>query len=160
VFYFAHFSFLALIGATLWHAPSAWYYLLPGIVLYMCDQAVRFTKQSKLVKVSQFKFEEGIIFLGYQVELNQRVDDDNFNEKNFKPLKHSLGQYVFLNVPEISLLEWHPFTISSAPGDKLTTHHIRKMGDDTTFTAKLECLASQYTHKQLPLSDLRISVEV
>lgn len=46
---------------------------------------------------------------------------------SFEPLSHDAGQYVFLNFPDISLLEWHPFTISSAPGDSVTTHHIRKM---------------------------------
>jgi len=49
-----------------------------------------------------------------------------------KPLEHTVAQYVFLNVPAISLLEWHPFTISSAPGDATTTHHIRKVNDSTS----------------------------
>ena len=30
-----------------------------------------------------------------------------------------MGQYVFLNFPEISLYQWHPFTISSSPYDKV-----------------------------------------
>lgn len=47
---------------------------------------------------------------------------------------------MFLNVPSISAWEWHPFTISSAPGDALTTHHIKAMGEGT-FTGKLFELA-------------------
>ena len=58
------------------------------------------------------------------------------------PLRHEMGQYVFLNVPAISKLEWHPFTISSAPGDRVTTHHIRSMGE-LTFTGRLEALATE-----------------
>ncbi|CAN0463399.1 unnamed protein product, partial [Hapterophycus canaliculatus] len=49
---------------------------------------------------------------------------------------HDAGQYVFINVPSISLLEWHPFTISSCPDDRETTHYIKDMGP-TTFTGKL-----------------------
>ena len=41
------------------------------------------------------------------------------------PLAHSMGQYCYLNIPRISRLEWHPFTISSAPVDMVTTHHIK-----------------------------------
>ena len=32
-------------------------------------------------------------------------------------LPHTVGQYCFVNIPSISVLEWHPFTISSAPDD-------------------------------------------
>lgn len=32
--------------------------------------------------------------------------------KNFK---FKAGDYVFLNIPDIALYEWHPFTISSSP---------------------------------------------
>ena len=39
-------------------------------------------------------------------------------------------------VPAISLLEWHPFTISSSPDDRETTHHVKDMGP-TTFTGRL-----------------------
>ena len=29
--------------------------------------------------------------------------------------RYAAGQYVFLNVPSISSLQWHPFSITSAP---------------------------------------------
>ena len=58
----------------------------------------------------------------------------------FGPVAAEAGQYVFLNVPCISALEWHPFTISSAPGDLLTSHHIKSMGE-SQFTGKLLALA-------------------
>jgi predicted ferric reductase len=38
------------------------------------------------------------------------------------------GQYVYLCVPQLSILEWHPFSISSSPGQKIVTLHIRKAG--------------------------------
>ncbi|GMF12910.1 unnamed protein product [Phytophthora lilii] len=45
--------------------------------------------------------------------------------------KYEAGQYVFICVPKISLLEWHPFTISSSPNEVLVTIHIKALGDWT-----------------------------
>lgn len=39
-------------------------------------------------------------------------------------------------VPAISALQWHPFTVSSCPEDPETSHHIKDMGPGT-FTGKL-----------------------
>jgi NADPH oxidase len=46
--------------------------------------------------------------------------------------KYVAGQWLFLNVPEVSTFQWHPFTISSAPDDPYISVHIRQVGDFTT----------------------------
>mmetsp|Transcript_556 Transcript_556/g.1749 ORF Transcript_556/g.1749 Transcript_556/m.1749 type:complete len:897 (-) Transcript_556:293-2983(-) len=48
-----------------------------------------------------------------------------------KGFKYTPGMYMFIQCPSISSLEWHPFTISSAPGDKFISCHIRNAGDWT-----------------------------
>uniref|UniRef100_A0A8C2D6L5 NADPH oxidase 1 n=1 Tax=Cyprinus carpio TaxID=7962 RepID=A0A8C2D6L5_CYPCA len=45
--------------------------------------------------------------------------------------KMQVGQYVFLNCPAISQLEWHPFTMTSAPEEDFFSVHIRLVGDWT-----------------------------
>lgn len=45
--------------------------------------------------------------------------------------KMDVGQYVFLNCPAISQLEWHPFTMTSAPEEEFFSVHIRSAGDWT-----------------------------
>ncbi|ETN14655.1 hypothetical protein PPTG_22174 [Phytophthora nicotianae INRA-310] len=50
---------------------------------------------------------------------------------------YQAGQYVFLCVPTISSLEWHPFTISSSPHEPMVTLHIKALGD---WTSKLQSL--------------------
>ncbi|XP_069053201.1 NADPH oxidase 3 isoform X2 [Lepisosteus oculatus] len=41
------------------------------------------------------------------------------------------GQYVFLQCPAISRLEWHPFTLTSAPEEDYFSVHVRLKGDWT-----------------------------
>ena len=41
------------------------------------------------------------------------------------------GQYVQLNCPEVSFLQWHPFTITSAPEEGFVSVHIRVVGSWT-----------------------------
>ncbi|EPQ60586.1 hypothetical protein GLOTRDRAFT_52896 [Gloeophyllum trabeum ATCC 11539] len=45
--------------------------------------------------------------------------------------KYVAGQWLFIQVPEISKLQWHPFTITSAPEDPYVSVHIRQVGDWT-----------------------------
>ncbi|KAI8872078.1 hypothetical protein GQ42DRAFT_174416 [Ramicandelaber brevisporus] len=50
---------------------------------------------------------------------------------NFKP-----SQYVFINCPDISLQQWHPFTLTSAPGNEIMSVHVRVVGDFTKALAE------------------------
>jgi NADPH oxidase len=45
--------------------------------------------------------------------------------------KYTAGQWLFVQVPEISRFQWHPFTITSAPEDPYVSVHIRQVGDFT-----------------------------
>ncbi|KAF8230632.1 NADPH oxidase A [Tricholoma matsutake] len=45
--------------------------------------------------------------------------------------KYTAGQWLFLQVPELSRWQWHPFTITSAPEDPYVSIHIRQVGDFT-----------------------------
>jgi ferredoxin-NADP reductase len=62
--------------------------------------------------------------------------------RSYGPLAHTAGQYAFLNVPSLSALEWHPFTISSAPsGGSASTFHVKALTDGS-FTSRLRDLAA------------------
>ncbi|GAA5939361.1 hypothetical protein JCM1841_006714 [Sporobolomyces salmonicolor] len=57
--------------------------------------------------------------------------------------RYKAGQWVFLNVPDISALQYHPFTISSAPDDPYISVHIRQAGDWTiALGERLGCTPS------------------
>jgi len=52
-------------------------------------------------------------------------------------MKFLSGQYVFINIPQISKYDWHPFTISSPPThlpDSFTIH-VKQLG---TFTDRVQ----------------------
>ncbi|KAL8283846.1 hypothetical protein RQP46_005278 [Phenoliferia psychrophenolica] len=50
------------------------------------------------------------------------------------------GQYIFLNCPEVSYWQWHPFTLTSSPAEEYISVHIRVAGDFTTaFAQALGC---------------------
>lgn len=51
--------------------------------------------------------------------------------------RYRAGQYILLQVPKISLLQWHPFTISTCVGNRMQVH-IKTDGD---WTSKLRGLA-------------------
>jgi dual oxidase len=50
---------------------------------------------------------------------------------------YNAGQYILLQVPQISIFQWHPFTISSCVGDEIQVH-IKTDGD---WTWKLRNIA-------------------
>lgn len=49
--------------------------------------------------------------------------------------KYLSGQWLWLNIPSLSSLQWHPFTITSSPSDEYISVHIRCVGDWTNDLA-------------------------
>jgi len=45
--------------------------------------------------------------------------------------KYTAGQWLFLQIPDVSGFQWHPFTITSAPEDPYVSVHVRQVGDWT-----------------------------
>ncbi|XP_052810966.1 NADPH oxidase 4-like [Mya arenaria] len=83
------------------HIPcSSWQWLILPLILYCCDVVYRMIRRSH--KVTDFS----VTFVS-----------DNVLELAVKStfIKAKPGQYVLLNCPVISSLEWHPFTVSEVP---------------------------------------------
>ena len=46
-------------------------------------------------------------------------------------MKYKAGQWLFIQVPNVSSQQWHPFTITSCPFDPYVSVHVRQVGDFT-----------------------------
>ncbi|NP_001095303.1 NADPH oxidase 3 [Canis lupus familiaris] len=96
--------------------PSAWKWVLGPVVLYACERIIRFWRfQQEVVITKVVSHPSGVLEL-------------HMKKRNFKMAP---GQYILVQCPSISWLEWHPFTLTSAPQEDFFSLHIRVAGDWT-----------------------------
>ena len=117
-FYYSHHLFIVLLVFLVFHYPGAIVYLIPGVAVYGVDKMMAlYAYQSSTQAKTCMKSSK---VLEVQIDLATGV-------------KYRPGQYIFLNVPEVSFLEWHPFSLTSAPGegsgaDRKIVLHIKNTG--------------------------------
>lgn len=101
-----------------WYRKTTWMYLAVPVLLYAGERTLRFFRSGfysvRLLKVA--------IYPGNVLAL-QMSKPPQFRYKS--------GQYMFVQCPAVSPFEWHPFSITSAPGDDYLSVHIRQLGDWT-----------------------------
>lgn len=64
-----------------------------------------------------------------------------------RPWDYKAGQYVFVQIPELSRFQWHPFTVSTCIHNKMQVH-IKADGD---WTNALRDLAKKGSKKQIKI---------
>ncbi|KAM0825563.1 hypothetical protein ACQ4PT_069470 [Festuca glaucescens] len=101
-----------------WYRKTTWMYLAVPVCLYAGERILRFFRSGscsvRLLKVA--------IYPGNVLSL-QMSKPPTFRYKS--------GQYMFVQCPAVSPFEWHPFSITSAPGDGYLSIHVRQLGDWT-----------------------------
>ncbi|KAB1275240.1 NADPH oxidase 3, partial [Camelus dromedarius] len=101
--------------------PSAWKWVLGPVVLYACERIIRCWRfQQEVVITKVVSHPSGVLEL-------------RMKKRNFKMVP---GQYILLQCPSISSLEWHPFTLTSAPQEDFFSVHVRAAGDWTEALCK------------------------
>lgn len=70
-------------------------------------------------------------------------------------MKYLAGQWLWLCIPSISHLQWHPFTITSAPSDSYVSIHIRCVGDWTDELARRVGVTEGIEHITTTISSAR-----
>ncbi|XP_002715014.3 NADPH oxidase 3 [Oryctolagus cuniculus] len=122
--------------------PSAWKWVLGPVVLYACERIIRFWRfQQEVVITKVISHPSGVL------ELRMKKRDFTM----------APGQYIFIQCPAISLLEWHPFTLTSAPHEDFFSVHIRAAGDWTE--ALCEAFGAQGQDLKDPCSLPRLAVD-
>ncbi|KAL8160916.1 hypothetical protein V2J09_012405 [Rumex salicifolius] len=116
VFLLIHGIFLFLVQS--WKQKTTWMYISFPIMMYLLERSLRTCRSeyypAKIIKISE-------------------LPGGVFSIIMSKPqgFKYRSGQYIFLQCPTISKFEWHPFSITSAPGDNYISVHIQIAGDWT-----------------------------
>lgn len=110
-----------------WYKKTTWMYLAVPVLLYACERLIRALRSGyKTVQISKVA-----VYPGNVLSL-QMTKPQNF--------KYTSGQYIFVNCADVSPFEWHPFSLTSAPGDDYVSVHIRTLGD---WTSQLRTLFSK-----------------
>ncbi|XP_022760753.1 respiratory burst oxidase homolog protein A-like isoform X3 [Durio zibethinus] len=108
----------------IWYRKTTWMYLAVPALLYAGERTLRFFRSGfytvRLLKVAIYP--GGVLTL-------QISKPPQFRYKS--------GQYMFVQCPAVSPFEWHPFSITSAPGDSYLSVHIRQLGDWTQELKRL-----------------------
>jgi len=134
-FYFSHFLIIPFILLLFFHAPKFAYYALVPCLIYGLDRLFRFKRMRKPLEILSAKTWPGSI-----LELRLKRPPDFY----YHP-----GDYGYLCIPKISQLQWHPFTLSSAPTEpNYISVHMKKFGKWTSQVHQL--METTSTSQQSP----------
>ncbi|KAF6985025.1 hypothetical protein CFC21_002946, partial [Triticum aestivum] len=131
VFWYTHHLFLVVYGLLIvhghflylnnkWQKKSTWMYLAVPMTVYACERLTRTLRSSvrsvKKVRVAVHPHPATLLSLHLS-----------------KPqgFRYKSGQYIYVKCPDVSPFQWHPFSITSAPGDDYVSVHIKTLGDWT-----------------------------
>ncbi|KAL7617361.1 respiratory burst oxidase homolog protein C [Lactuca sativa] len=106
---------------------TTWMYLAVPIFLYACERLIRAFRSS----VKPVKILKVAVYPGNVLAIHMSKPQG---------FKYKSGQYMFVNCAAVSPFEWHPFSITSAPGDDYLSVHIRTLGD---WTRQLKVVFSE-----------------
>ncbi|KAG0272842.1 hypothetical protein BGZ95_011359 [Linnemannia exigua] len=113
-------------------SPGSYKFVLGSLFFYILERTVREIRARLPTAISKIVLHPSKV-LEVQIKKSSNQHGDGF-------FRAKAGQYVFLNCPDISAFEWHPFTITSAPEEDYVSVHIRIVGDWTTaFAKRLGC---------------------
>nr|GEY50087.1 respiratory burst oxidase homolog protein C-like [Tanacetum cinerariifolium] len=125
-FWYSHHLFIIVYGMLIvhgiklyltkeWYKKTTWMYLAVPVLLYACERLTRAIR-SRVKPVKILKAAPHGVYPANMLELQMS-----------KPpgFKYRSGQYMFVNCKAVAPFEWHPFSITSAPGDDYLSVHIR-----------------------------------
>uniref|UniRef100_A0ACD5ZWL1 Uncharacterized protein n=1 Tax=Avena sativa TaxID=4498 RepID=A0ACD5ZWL1_AVESA len=103
---------------TNWYQRTTWMYIAVPFVLHVGERTLRaFRSKAYAAKILKVCLLPGNVLT---ITMSKPCG-----------FRYRSGQYVFLQCPTISPFEWHPFSITSAPGDDYISVHIQTRGDWT-----------------------------
>ncbi|WVW78713.1 hypothetical protein I302_100673 [Kwoniella bestiolae CBS 10118] len=98
-----------------------WKYWLPGGLVWISERILREVRARHVTYISKV------------IQHPSKVLEVQIKKEN---TTRRAGQYIFINCPEISYWQYHPFTLTSAPEEDYISVHIRCVGNWTNAFAK------------------------
>jgi len=119
-FWYTHQLLLVMLVCMCIHDEhyQSLYWVIGPLVLYAIPRLLRETPLSSL-EVDKVEVKKGDVV---QLRLKK--------PRHYKGYVSS-GMYGFINVPEVSCSEWHPFTFTSAPSEDFVEFHFARAGNWT-----------------------------
>lgn len=100
-FFYVHHLFLLVLLFVCLHYKGAVIYLIPGVAIYTIDKLMGLNAYYNCCLAKTEMVSSDVL------ECSFKIDKENF--------KYNAGQYVFVNVPSVSHLQWHPYSLTSGP---------------------------------------------
>jgi len=124
------FCFFQIKSSGLCKESSSWKWILPSTILLIFEIFFRYTqKKYDIQKITIYKRDNTTIM---SLSILKNPDLEIF-----------LGSTIYINCPEISYLEWHPFTIVSTAYDLYFSTVYIKIRGDWTDQLMIKCGHSQ-----------------
>jgi len=117
LFFKAHQLYRLVVLFLCFHYKYTLLYLIPGLAMLVIDKTV------------------GYISLFFAVKANARAISEDVFELRMKKDKASqmqTGQYIFINVPLVSVLAWHPMTVCWVTEEEFAVHIKAQGGEEWT----------------------------
>ncbi|KAF9971356.1 hypothetical protein BGZ73_005727 [Actinomortierella ambigua] len=105
VFLMSHTLFLVFLVCVSLHTPYAMRFIVAGIAAYILNVLAGWCVKTHTGMAQATVFQDRLTRVSIA-----------------KPIQSRPGQHIYLCVPSISYIQWHPFTISSNDGESITIH--------------------------------------
>lgn len=117
LFYFTHFLYFGWVILAILHGPTFWQWVILPFAGILVEWVFRRLRGQEESYISESEITAPNI---------AHIKIRRPNSFQYRP-----GDYLFLRVPGISRLEWHPFTIASTGNDREIRLYIKDLGDWT-----------------------------
>jgi hypothetical protein len=109
-------------------------YWLPGGIVWISERILREVRgrlfpSIPAVDSRRLTIARHVTYISKLILHPSKVLEVQIKKENINP---KAGQYLFISCPEISYLQYHPFTLTSAPEEDYVSVHMRIVGDWTS----------------------------
>ncbi|KAE8683952.1 respiratory burst oxidase-like protein A-like isoform X2 [Hibiscus syriacus] len=126
-FWYSHHLFVLVYALLIVHSmflfltdnlseKTTWMYIAIPVLLYAGERMIRAIRSG----FSEVKFLKVSLYPGKVLSLKLQKPQG---------FRHKSGMYIFIQCPQVSPFEWHPFSLTCGPEDDYLSVHIRTLGD-------------------------------